>query len=358
MSVKSELSLKDMRSALLDQMITFLWRQWSSLGVLGESGTEDKWIIDPESLLIFSLQMGRYEPRLFDEILAWLTVNGQWLDTSRLKGMLSQQDPSTVRVVGGSLQYMLAHGQERKWQNAVKLCQQLFEKQPTVDMGEPLFKEKSGKPHPIPPDKKFDQNFKLFRIYKPSFEVTREVKEVPVNSCSNLRFQLRALFGTGARSEALLYLLTHEGGRSRDMAEAVGMFWLTIHQALLELSRSGLVLTRSKGKKVEYWVSEKRWWEFLAAGSGENSSRPKWLNWMAIFSALSTIWKTVDEVAASSKSEYMKGSKLQDSLEVLFQEFTRAGYDLPHLPTPGLPSDLHQKSALQFLSGVLDLSHG
>src|SRR5580692_7384971 len=96
--------LKDFREALLDRLLMFLWRQWSALGVLGASATEEEWIIDPEPLLVFSLELARYEPRLFDEILAWLVVNGELLDTARLRRILLKQDVSVVRVVGGALQ--------------------------------------------------------------------------------------------------------------------------------------------------------------------------------------------------------------------------------------------------------------
>jgi hypothetical protein len=56
----------------LEETLDFLWRQWSALGVAGGARTEESWVIDPEALLIFSLQITRYEPRLFDEILDWL----------------------------------------------------------------------------------------------------------------------------------------------------------------------------------------------------------------------------------------------------------------------------------------------
>src|SRR5580658_4780659 len=98
--------LKDFRAALLDHLLTFLWGQWTALGVLGVSRAEEKWIIDPEPLLIISLELGRYEPRLFDEILAWLEVNGERLDTARLRRLLAKQDVDVLRVVGGALRYL------------------------------------------------------------------------------------------------------------------------------------------------------------------------------------------------------------------------------------------------------------
>lgn len=346
------MSLKEFREVLLEQIMAFLWRQWSLLGVLGEAGAEDDWIIDPEPLFVFSIEMGRYEPRLFDETLAWMQVNGHWLDTARLRRILPHQKQAVARVMGGALQHLLSYGDSRKWKNIVQFCEVLCKEQTSFDAAEPLFKEKSGSFHPLAREENTDPNFLLFQLNRPKIMMQREGKEVPINAGTNIRFLLRSLFGTGAKSESILYLLTHEGARPREIADAVGLFWLGIHQVLLELSGSGLVLTRSKGKKVEYWLSQKKWWEFLASSSLETSSPPRWLNWIAIFSALSHIWNTIEELASGKESDYMKSSKLQDSMEVVAQEFARSGYDLPRIPTMGIPPDLHQKVALKFLGNI------
>lgn len=346
------MSLKEFREILLEQILAFLWRQWSILGVLGEAGTEDYWIIDPEPLFIFSLEIGRYDPRLFDEILGWMQVNGYWLDTARLRRILQQQKQNVAQVAGGVLQHLLSHGDSRKWKNIVQFCERLCKKEESFNVIEPLFKEKSGRFHPLVREENADPNFLRFQLNRPIIKTEREGREVPINTGTNIRFLLRFLFGTGAKSESILYLLTHEGARPREIADDVGLFWLGIHQALLELSMSGLVLTRSKGKKVEYWLSQKKWWEFLASSSLETSSPPRWLNWIAIFSALSHIWNTIDELSSGKESDYMKSSKLQDSMEIVSQEFARSGYDLPRMPTMGIPSELHQKVALKFLGKI------
>ncbi|MFA6091378.1 MAG: hypothetical protein WCU88_03125 [Elusimicrobiota bacterium] len=345
------MSLKEFREALLDRLLTFLWREWSVLGVLGESGAEDEWVIDPEPLLVFSLQLARYEPRLFDEILAWLVVNGDRLDAARLRSLLGKQEVGVVRVVGGTLQWSADRKKEheRKWRRILELCGTICAKQPSKESAEVLFRDKSGKPHPRADGDKRDPSFALFHVNRPAINVQKASRAVPVNGRANLRFLLRPLFGTGAKSEAILYLLTHEGGRPREIADSVGLFWLSIQQALLDLSQSGLVLTRSKGKKVEYWVPQNKWWEFLASASYEGDKPPKWVNWTAIYSALSTAWNAVDELALGAHSDYMKSSKLQDSLEIVGQEFARAGYDVSRMPRPGLPPDVHQKMALRFL---------
>lgn len=350
------MSLKDFREALLDRLLTLLWRQWTALGILGVSETEDKWIIDPEALLIFSLELARYEPRLFDEILAWLEVNGEWLDTARLRRLLSNQDARAIRVVGGALRYAAERGQGRKWKNLVEYCH--GRKPQMGGLLEPLFKTPAGEFHPRAEGESIDPGFLAFDFNRPRIRLQKKAGEVPVNGGSNLRFLMRSLFGIGAKSEVLLYLLTHNEGRPREMADSVGLFWLSVHQALIDLAKSGLVLKKPYGKKVEYWLSKPKWWSFLATTDYQYASEPEWLNWSAIFSAFSLIWRTVDEIATTSPSDYMRGSKLMDiqaSVDTVAREFARAGYHLGDVPSTGLPLELYQQMLLKFLGAIFDL---
>ncbi len=369
------MSLNEYREQLLDRLINFLWRQWSALGLLGESGGDEDWVIDPESLLVFSLEIARYEPRLFDEILAWLRVNGQWLDTPRLRNIIEARGASTARLVGGVLQYLLNNGGDpRKWQNLVNFCGKSAPQKPAEGVKrsiptaiisptkafskseEALFKDKTGHPHPMVSKEKADPAFLKFGFNRPALKIQKAGKDVPVNAKTNLRFLLRALFGVGGKSEIVLYLLTHDGARPKEVADSIGLFWLGVHQTLLDLSKSGLVLIRRKGKKVDYWLSHKKWWEFISPAAS-NESRPKWLDWAAIYSAFSNLWQTLDALAESDASEYMKSSRLQDSLELVSGEFARAGFDVGTPPAPGLPPELHQKMSLAFLATILGDSH-
>ena len=85
-------SLIEFKAAVLDQLLSFLWRQWSALGVSGYGAAEEHRVIDPEPLLLLSLTVCRYDARLFDEILDWLMVNGAFLNVQRLKNIERQSD--------------------------------------------------------------------------------------------------------------------------------------------------------------------------------------------------------------------------------------------------------------------------
>lgn len=273
------MSQKDFRDIFLDNVLGFLWRQWSTLGVLGEAGTKDPWVIDPEAFLVFTLKMTRYEPRLFDEVMDWLVTNGQWIDIQRLRGILRKSPDEAFRLMGAASEFLADQGQERKWSNLAKLC---FKNIPQER--EPLFKLRYVKKHGegiagVPVDERFSK----YAFFRALLTPSRKSREVIPTAGSNIRFMLRALFGVGSRAECVLYLLTHDGGHPAEVAKAIGISIRGAQDALIELSKSGLVLTRIRGKrKIEYWLSQERWWEFLARGSFEDIKRPVWIDWIAL----------------------------------------------------------------------------
>ncbi len=319
------MSQKDFRKIFLENLIDFLWRQWSALGVLGEAKAEDQWVIDPESLLVFTFKIARYEPRLFDEVMDWLVTNGKWMDIQRLKGILRKQSKETCRLTGAVSEFLSSQGQERKWQNLASL----YSKDIPEDI-DVLFLNIQHMVETVHKD--VDSSFMKFGIHRPVLKPTRKSREVIPNARTTLRFMLRALFGIGSRAECLLYLLTHDGGHPSEIANAIGLSNRGTQDALIELSKSSLVLTRVKGKrKIEYWISQERWWEFFSRGSYEELKRPVWIDWIALYGALSDIWETLEELQ-KTKSEYMKSSKLRDAMEVVGNELARSGIDIPPIP--------------------------
>lgn len=346
---------KEFRGALLDQLFTFLWRQWSALGVLGTVGVEEEWVIDPEALLVFSLVAGRYEPRLFDEVLNWLAANGKWVDVSRLKNIVCSMGKSAPLVTGAALKSVHTHTKERKWNSMIPYCRNLWKEQMEFSIHEPFFKLKSGVSHPAVSGELADTDFRAFELNRPRVQLRPgKIKDAPINTRTNLRFFLRSLFGVGGKSECLAYLLTHDGGRPRDMAQEIGLFWLGVQNTLSDLAKSGLVLTRSRGeKRVEYWLPQKRWWEFLTASVPD--VLPRWVNWISVFRALVRLLDAVDELHDDEGREDVNAPayfKIQDSLELIAREFAFAGYDFAPLSFMSMPEELRKLEILKFLAKI------
>lgn len=355
------MSLRDFKNFFLENVLDFLWAQWSALGVSGGGvQSEDKWIIDPEATLVFSLEMARYDPRVFDEILDWLVVNGQWVDISRLRGILKEASETTKRLTSAVANYVSqeAPTYKRKW-NALASLYKAMPETPTL-----LFLTRDGKPHPPP---KTDHHIFLnYGFRREVFVLRKMTRPVSVAKTSNLRFLLRALFGLGSRAECIAYLLTHEAGHPSEVAREIGLSTRGAQDALIELSESGLVLTRGAGKrKIEYWLSRKRWLQFItgvnldegaAATEWGNTfvwhNTPVWLNWISLYSALLSVWNVLNEVA-ETKSDYMRSSKLREVMETISVEFLKSGLDLPSVPGPGVGPDRYEQEFQTFITKVL-----
>ncbi|MDH7511990.1 MAG: helix-turn-helix domain-containing protein [Clostridiales bacterium] len=329
-------------------MLDFLWRQWSALGIVGGARTEDVWAIDPEALLIFSLEMSRYEPRLFDEVLDWMVVNGKWIDNQRLRGIIRHTNEKASRIISAVASFVSkeAGTYERKWRPLSSLHRYSPNNGP-----EALFRTKEGLPYPEPRNP--SKSFLDYGFLRENVLIRKLTRRIPFASKSNIRFLLRALFGIGSRAECILYLLTHEAGHPSEIAKAIGISFMGARSALVDLSDSGLILTRIKGKRrIEYWVSQKRWWEFLYGVNYEEVSVPVWLDWISLFSALRNVWDVLGEVD-KSESEYMRSSKLRESMETINREFVKSGLDVPPVPGPEVPPEKYEKEFQNFIMRVL-----
>src|SRR5438105_1946106 len=64
------------RKEIVADSVALAWDQWSQLGVSAASPPQrEERAADPEALLLFTLELGRNDPRLFDEVLDWLALN-------------------------------------------------------------------------------------------------------------------------------------------------------------------------------------------------------------------------------------------------------------------------------------------
>jgi hypothetical protein len=346
------MSRKIFRERLLQAILSFCWREWSVLGAAGGARSAQLWAIDPEALLTASIYFARYEPRLFDEILEWCIENGKWIDLQRLRGIAKRRPDSSRRLLGAVANTLSgsAKGDQRKW---VVFAEAM---KPKALVGEEqLFLMKDGKSYPA-----LGESLEGFRAYgylRLPFILRNTARPIPLNTKSAIRFPLRSLFGVGSRAECILYLLTHEGGHPAELAEKIGISVRGVQDALIELSQSGLVLTRVRGKrKIEYWLSQDRWWDFIRGQGTTDEDGPIWVDWIKLFSGLMELWSAVDS-AGESDSEYMRSSKLREAFELIREEFARSGLSgIQALPADS-PPELVEEEMYRFMTSVLGVEN-
>ena len=74
------------------------------MGLSAAAKQHSQWAQDPEALIVFTLEVARSEPRLFDELLDWMLLNEPLLSVRRLRAMCI--DDSDRALVNGTLAWL------------------------------------------------------------------------------------------------------------------------------------------------------------------------------------------------------------------------------------------------------------
>src|SRR4051794_35645237 len=100
------------RDEVLSDLREFAWTQWAQLGVSAAAPERRKErAADPEALLLFTLEIGRAEPRLFDEVLDWFASNEPLVSVQRLRNLCAT--PTDRALVDAALSWV-AHARGRQ----------------------------------------------------------------------------------------------------------------------------------------------------------------------------------------------------------------------------------------------------
>jgi len=84
-------SLQNFKNSLQEQMLRILWSGWSQLGVSGYASEDWNTVIDVEALILTTCFWGRYDQRLFDEMISWLFANERFVNIQRLQSMIKKE---------------------------------------------------------------------------------------------------------------------------------------------------------------------------------------------------------------------------------------------------------------------------
>jgi hypothetical protein len=307
------------REHFQEHILGFLWRQWSALGVAGQSQSVDRWMLDPEALLLATTSLGR-DPRLFDEVLDWLNTNGQFINLQRLQN-LGQRfgDLTVLRAMAAHLARRSVHA---KWKT-------LLREKPTVAEAQPLF---PGVPVIGLPDELFARHgwlrgpVKLRQLSQPA----------DPHRPTNLLVKLRALFGMQARAEVMAYLLAEESGHPGAMAVRLAYFPRTLQTTLNDLARSGHLQSRREGQEKRFWLRRDDWRFLLtwAAASGENAPEfPRWVDWASLYVALESVARFLSRPDLEHASPAVQAIELRACLETLDPAFLRERIHVPPAAT-------------------------
>lgn len=308
-------SLKKFKGEYLTLLLDFLWRQWSALGVAGQVRANDDWVVDLEALLLLTCTMSRYDPRLFDEMLDWLQVNGWLINVMRLKRILREEkfagEPVLAAVAG-----VLAKGTETpKWKQLAAL-------HPLPAANEPLFFSEDGQPIPVVGEP--ETIFARYGWQRGPLRLRGYSQEFRPAETASLILQLRALFGISVRCEIVFYLLTHEAAHPAQIAREGYYFERAVQGTLVDMSRSGVIQVRSANRKKRYWLKPAEWLRLL---NRADQPAPRWITWPPFFSALEQIWLRLNDPKLNDLESLLQASEVRQLMTKVRPALERAGFD-------------------------------
>ncbi len=266
------------KDTLWEAIFDSLWRQWSTLGVAGTVESEDSRIIDPDALLLFSLNMGRYDPRLFDEVLDWLSQHGQLINVQRLQQIQKHYHFHSGPQLSAVAEWLSnASKYKLKWSGLAKK----FYQKPAA----PLFYDRQGQPLPCPPDTDAEPVFFSHGLKRGAFRLRGYTQGFDPSDPACLLLSLRALFGINARAEILALLASKEQIHPSEAARQTHYYQKTVQLALVEMAQSSAIRVRTS-KKEKYYHLKPDVLDELLKPTGQT---PRWINWPALFKVIEII---------------------------------------------------------------------
>jgi hypothetical protein len=291
---------------LRDALVDFAWDEWGQMGVFSAPEVRSRWAQDPEAMIVFTLEVGRYDARLFDELLDWLVVNDTLVSTRRLRAMCV--DDEDRALVAAATEWVAANrrrGSARSVASAAGTEQPLFHGlRATVREPEPVFARHG-----------FLRGHPTVRRYSAAPDPLAPI---------NLAFRLRRLLGTSARAEVVRVLLTTEASSLSGMriTRGAGYARQNVHEALAALRETGVVTRVTLDINQRYAIDRERWAAFLGLPP---EWRPVERDWPELLGALRRTLRFLARYDLEGMSPYLRGSVTRQHLEDVAPALTRAG---------------------------------
>jgi hypothetical protein len=311
-------------SELSDEVNTelraFAWDQWAQMGVLASTRRRDRWAADPEALMLLTLEVGRDDPRLFDEVLDWLVVNERLISVQRLRNLARDADDRAL--VEASL------GWVAQWRPRARLAAKPLSAPDRLVAPQPLFRDTQMQ------TKKPDDSFLAHGLLRPPMEPSRKSRTPDVGAPINFALRMRHLLGVGARAEVVRILLCSDAPNlsAQVMAESAVYAKRNVQEALTSLCAAGVIDAISVGNAQRYRAPRARW----AALLGLTADRlPAHRDWPQLFHALRRLTRWLAGPDRDALSDYMRASEARLLMDEIAPELRYAGVAVSTGHAPG-----------------------
>jgi hypothetical protein len=311
-----------LRDELRRRLLDFAWAEWSQMGLPAGIRSRSAWAQDPEALVVFTLEIGRDDPRLFDEVMAWIAANDALLSVRRLRAMCT--GPEDVRLVDAA----------RRWLDGLESRQISEEPGGELDSAqlEPFFRGLGATAV-----RELDPAFASMGFLRPRLERGVHAGAPDLRLPINLAFRLRYLLGVSVRAEVVRHLLTVRGEFviTQVIAGSAGYARRNVQDALAALRRAGVVEVRTSSGFM-HWGTDPRLWCALL----DLDEPPVHRDWPHLLSGLREVLRWLGRADLDDLSDYLLGSQARDLLERVRDPFQRAGVLVGDADAEGAWGDL------------------
>ena len=306
------MQISALRKLVADRLLAFAWNEWAQIGILTDVLRESPWATDPEALLLFSLQVGRSDARLFDETLDWLARNSGLISIQRFRNHYASDRDGQIgeAAVAWLAGQVPAHLQPRK----------------TKPVGEPerLF---YGGRAPSRPDPAFLQH----GLLKQTMERSRKSQPPDLTKPINFAFRLRRGFGVGSRAEVMRFLLTatrlsRAGSRplftTLAIADAAGFVKRNVQDTLNALAAAGWIEHIIRGNEHLYAIDSDQWGAVVWR---DGAPLPPYRDWTHALQAFGELHRWLNEPGVDDLSPYMRASEARKRVAEIAPSLGYAG---------------------------------
>ncbi|MGO9083516.1 MAG: hypothetical protein ACLQDY_31585 [Streptosporangiaceae bacterium] len=328
--------LSDLRDRTRRGFVEFAWRQWAQVGLSANVTGFDRWAIDPEALILFTIEVARRDPRLFDEVLDWLASNRRMLTMQRLRNLAARfpVDPDLVGAVVAWAEQPASSPRGPKNQRRQGRCPEnvpLFSTDVLSFVGE------------------HDAIFAEYGYIRPRVFRSGKSSEPDVRQPANFAFQLRNLFGPGSRSEVMRILLTCAEGPldAARISDEAGFAKRNVSDTLAGLTASRVVKARWSGNERTFLAYRQKWAALLEVGPSAEYM-PEFVSWVHLFPASLEIMGWLENETGTTDSEYLISSRARDLIERVTTDLEMVGL----ATSPGRP--LHGAAYLSAFADTVE----
>ena len=302
------MTAEQLRKEIVADSVAIAWDQWSQLGVSAASPPHrEERVADPEALLLFTLEVGRNDPRLFDEVLDWLALNEHLVSVHRLRNVCV--DATDRGLVGAALDWSArSRGRGLSPGDGVSATDLV-----------PLF-------HSVPtPHDDLDESFARHGFARA--RINRSGKSQPPRLGDPIAFalRLRRLLGVGVRAEVIRALLTIRAARlsGKVITASAAFAQRNVREGLTQLLEAGVISVVDIADDRYYSIGQGDWATLL--GLPAAAALPFHFDWIPAYRALTSIVRWLQQPGLDDLSEYLRASQARTLVDELATDLGYAG---------------------------------